>query len=126
VVLHELPQQEYNGLHLFSARTYLLRYGAAHYRLRSAETSTLLLQLFERYRLEAALMKDALEQFAEETIEELLKELPVEKRIKGLSPDDLLAALSPEARAALAQRLKDYGLLPNPEVKEPEHGDRKP
>ena len=113
-------------LHLFSARTDLLRYGAAHYRLRSAETSTLLLQLFERYRLEAALMKDALEQFAEETIEELLKELPVEKRIKGLSPDDLLAALSPEARAALAQRLKDYGLLPNPEVSEPEQGERKP
>ncbi len=63
VVVHELPQQEHNALlHLFSARADLLRYGAAHYRLRSEETSTLLLQLVERYRLEATLMPDMLEQ----------------------------------------------------------------
>jgi hypothetical protein len=119
VVVHELPQQEHNSLlHLFSARTDLLRYGATHYRLRSQETSTLLLQLFERYRLEATLMPDMLEQFAEETIEELLKKLPAEKLLKRLSPeerlnglslDDLLAALPPEKRAALAKRLKDTG-----------------
>ncbi len=113
VVVHELPQQEHNALlHLFSARMDLLRYGAAHYRVRSEETSTLLLQPFQRYRLEATLMPDALEQFAEETIEELLKKLPVAKRIKGLSPDDLLAALSPESRAVLAQRLKNDSTLP--------------
>src|SRR5438067_837225 len=36
VVVHELPQQEHNALlHLFSARTDLLQYGATHYRLRS-------------------------------------------------------------------------------------------
>src|SRR5262249_11204126 len=99
----------------------LLRYGATHYRLRSEETSTLLLQLFERYRLEATLMPDMLEQLAEETIEELLKKLPAEKRLKGLSLDDLLAALSPETRAALAQRLKDQGSLRNPGAREPEH-----
>ena len=58
-----------------------LRYGAARYRQRSEETSTLLLQLFTRYRLEATLMKDALQQMAEETIEQLLKELPLEKRL---------------------------------------------
>src|SRR5947208_5420594 len=54
VVVHELPQEEHNALlHLFSARTDLLRYGAEHYRQRSEETSTLLLQLLQRYRLEA-------------------------------------------------------------------------
>ncbi len=120
IVVHELPQEEHNALlHLFSARTDLLRYGAEHYRQRSEETSTLLLQLFERYRLEATLMKDALEQLAEETIEELLKSLPAKKLVKGLSVDELLAALSPETRAALAQRLKDDGPIPNPETKEP-------
>jgi hypothetical protein len=135
VVVHELPQQEHNALlHLFSARTDLLRYGATHYRLRSQETSTLLLQLFERYRLEATLMPDMLEQFAEETIRELLNKLPAQKRLKGLpaeerlkglpaeerlkglsaeerlkglSLDDLLAALPPEKRAALAKHLKE-------------------
>ena len=59
VVVHELPQQEHNALlHLFSARTDLLRYGAAHYRPRSADTSTLLLQLFERYHLEGPFMDE--------------------------------------------------------------------
>ena len=65
---------------------------------------------------------EQLQQFAEETIEELLKELPVErilrglpveKFLKGLSPDKLLAAMSPQERAALAQRLKDYDRSPN-------------
>jgi hypothetical protein len=150
VVIHELPQQEHNALlHLFSARMDLLQYGATHYRVRSKETSTLLLQLFERYSLEATLMPDALEQFAEETIEELLKKLPAEKRLKGLSPDErleglspderleglspderlkglspdeLLAGLSPETRAALAQRLKEEGSRPSPEARAPEPG----
>jgi hypothetical protein len=83
-------------------------------------------------------MPDALEQFSEETIEELLKELPPAKRLKGLSVDervkglsvderltglsvdDLLAALSPEARAALAQRLQEQGTLRNPTARAPE------
>jgi hypothetical protein len=127
VVVHELPQQEHNALlHLFSARADLLRYGATHYRLRSEETSTVLLQLFQRYRLEVNLMPDALEEFARETFEELLKTLPVEQRLKlvrDLSPDELLAALSPETRAALAQRLKDYGSRPDPDTRGPERGD---
>jgi hypothetical protein len=126
VVVHELPQQEHNALlHLFSTRDDLLRYGAEHYRLRSEETSTLLLQLFERYRLEAKLMPDALEQFAEETIEELLKKLPARRRVKGLSADDLLAAMTPETRAALIERLREVGSLPRPDAREPEQGERK-
>jgi hypothetical protein len=122
IVVNDLPQEEHNALlHLFSARTEQLRYGATHYRQRSAETSTLLVQLFARYRLEATLVPDALEQFAAETIEELLRELPPEKllklvppheRLKGLSLDELLAALPPETRAALAERLREDGSPP--------------
>jgi hypothetical protein len=109
VVIHELPQQEHNALlHLFSARTDLLRYGSEHYQLRSEETSTLLLQLFQRYRLEVTLMPDSLDQlkqFAEETINELLEKMPLKERIKGVSADELLAALSPEIQEELAESM---------------------
>ena len=71
-------------------------------------------------------MRDLLEQLMEETIEKLLKQLPAERLVKGLSPDELMAALSPETRAALAERLKDSGLLPKPQTKEPENGGPKP
>jgi hypothetical protein len=117
VVVHELPQQENNALlHLFSARPDLAQYGAVHYRRRSEETSTLLKQLIEKYRLEGALMSgsDLLEQMVRETKDELLKNMSVEERLKGVSLDQLLAALSPEARAALAQRLKVDASQPNP------------
>ena len=138
VVIHELPRHDHNALlHLFSAQTDLVEYGKSHYHVRSNETSTLLLQLFKRYSLEAALMPDLLEQFAEDCIEELLNELPIERRLKGISPDerlrgispderlkgmssderlrgmsseDLLAGLSPEVRAALTRRLKEDDL----------------
>lgn len=151
IVIHELPLHEHNALfHLFSAQTELLRYGTTHYRMRSEETSTLLLQLFQRYRLEATLMTDLLRQMADETIAELLKELPVEKRLEGvpvekrlegvpvekrlegvpaekrlegMALDDLLAALSPEARAALMDRARG---LATPKDQEPEQGEGKP
>ena len=41
-------------------------------------------------------MGDMLEEFAREKISEILRELPVNERIKGLSADDLLAVLPPE------------------------------
>jgi len=129
VVVHELPRQEHNALlHLFSARTDLLRYGSEHYQLRSEETSTLLQQLFQRYRLEIAHMPDSLEQlkqFVEETLDEFRRTTPLKERIKGVSADELLAALSPETRAALAQRLKEQGELGGPGAKGSEHREEK-
>jgi hypothetical protein len=134
VVVHELPKVEHNALlHLFSAQAELLEYGATHYRLRSTETSTILLQLFERYQLEATLMPDELEELTRETVERILRNTPAkelakrlspdeylatlspETRLKGLSPDELLAAVSPETRAILAQRLKDDTVPPKPD-----------
>jgi hypothetical protein len=73
-----------------------------------------LFQLFQRFQREVLTMPDMLEEFARETIDQLLKDLPVEKRLEGvpvekrlegLSVDELLAALSPQAREALARRL---------------------
>lgn len=134
IVVHELPQVEHNAmLHLFSARAEPLRYGATHYGPYSSETSSLLYQLFERYRLEGPLMPNALEELYRETVEEILKRmspqerlkglppeerlkgLPPEERIEGLSVDELLAALSPEKRLELEQRLKDKGSSARPE-----------
>jgi hypothetical protein len=142
VVVHELPRQEHNALlHLFSARTDLVRYGAQHYRLHSAQTTTLLIQLIQSYLTEGELMPNKLEEFAQQTIEELLRKLPAEERLKGLSPeqrleglspeelrkrlspeerladlspDEVLAALSPQQREALARRFRDPGSAPPP------------
>ena len=47
-------------------------------------------------------------------VEELIKQAPPEERLKGLSVDAMLAALSPEMRAELVQRLKDDRSPPNP------------
>jgi hypothetical protein len=134
VVIHQLPQVEHNAmLHLFSARASQVEYGVEHYELRSEETSTLLYQLFERYRLEVTPMADALEEFAQQTIDELLKKLPAkrllerltseerleglpaEERLKGLSVDEMLAALSPDLRREFARKLKGNGSDANPQ-----------
>jgi hypothetical protein len=63
------------------------------------------------------------EQLDEETIEELLKELPADRLVKSLSPEKL-RALSPEVRAALAQRLEDCSSPPKPDARGPESGKR--
>jgi hypothetical protein len=133
-VVNQLPQQEHNALlHLFSASGELFAYGARHYRIRSTETSSLLLQLFQRYQEEVLAMPDKLEEFTRETIDQLLRELPVEKRLEGvpmesllervpkekvverMSVDELLAALSPQTREALARRLKTNGSPSSPD-----------
>ena len=65
----------------------------------------------------------SLEEFRRETIEEILDQTPqpqllerlsVEERLKGLSLDDLVKALTPEVGAALAQRLKEKETPGNP------------
>jgi hypothetical protein len=140
IVVNQLPQQEHNAmLHLFSTRAELVSYGVEHYQIRSGQTSTLLLQLYQRYRQEGLTMPDKLEEFARETIDRLLEELPVEKRreglsldellkllkdlpiqkrpeglspeerLKGLSPDELLKALPRETLEELLRRMKDNG-----------------
>ena len=67
------------------------------------------------------LVRLALADAAKNYPDELVKALPVEKRLQGLSPeqrlqglsaDELLAALPPETVAALARRLKANGPPP--------------
>jgi hypothetical protein len=107
IVVHQLPREEHNAmLHLFSAQTELVKYGIDHYRQRSAETTSLLRQLYERYRQENLAMPYTLDDLVRDTIDdlvkthpdEILKKLPVEKRLEGLSPEKRLEGLSPEKR----------------------------
>jgi hypothetical protein len=90
--------------------------------MRSKDSSTLLVRLLHRYKLEAKLMGDLLEEFAEETINELLPTLSAERRLRGLSPEERVKGLSPEERvkglspeeraALLAQLLKESSSPP--------------
>ena len=124
VVLNQLPEQEQNAmLHLFSANEEQVVYGARHYRPRSRETSTLLYQLFDRYTREGLPMPYTLEDLMRETIEDLarklppeqlLKYVPVEKRLEGVSAEELLAALPPETLEALRRKLKADESSPEP------------
>jgi hypothetical protein len=98
IVVHQLPLAEHNALlHLFSAREDLLRYGKEHYRPHSAQTSTLLYELFLTYQKDPA-MATKLEEFVRQSIDELLSKLPAEKRLQGLSAEERLEGLSAEER----------------------------
>jgi hypothetical protein len=109
IVVHQLPREEHNAmLHLFSAREELLRYGREHYRPHSPETSTLLYELLKVYS-EDPNMPDKLKEFVRQSIDQLLKSLPPEERLKGLSADEIAKALPPEVLEELARRFKANG-----------------
>jgi hypothetical protein len=109
VVVHQLPLEEQNAmLHLFAAGEEMIRYGGAHYRPRSLETSRFLLQLCDRHREEGMPMPYTKEEFIREAneriakdadmIEMVLKDLSPEKRLEGVSPEKRLEGISPEKR----------------------------
>ena len=98
IVVHELPQEEQNArLLMFSLRSDQLQYARTHYQPRSKETSTLLYRLFLEYNKEPD-MSEQLQEFVRQTIDELLKSLPPEERLKGLSAEEVAQVLSPEER----------------------------
>jgi hypothetical protein len=110
-------------LHLFSAQEKLIRYGQEHYHPHSSGTSTLLLQLLNAYG-EDQTMHPKLEEFERQSLDEILKKLPVEERLKGLpaeerlkglSVEETILALSPEVIEALTRRLKSNGTSSKPE-----------
>ena len=54
-------------------------------------------------------MADKLKEFVRQSIDELLKSLPPEERLKGLSADEVARALPPETLEELARRFKANG-----------------
>jgi tRNA(Arg) A34 adenosine deaminase TadA len=107
-----------------------IRYVVERFKLETVDP-----ELYTKLRKQAPLqpVPDPLAEFARETIDQLLKTLPVEKRMEGISIEDrlegiplkqriqsipidkLIAAISPEARAELAQRLESNGSQPTKE-----------
>jgi hypothetical protein len=109
VVAGELPRAAHNApLHLFSASRELVGFGSAAYRRRSATTSLLLKQLFERFHVEGVAMSYTMEDFRRDFFKEhllkltpeerrdVLQSLPTEERLGGLSAEQILGGLSAE------------------------------
>lgn len=114
VVANELPLAQHNAiLHLFSASQELIQFGRDHYRPQEG-ASTILNLLFGAYR-EDPTMSEKLKEFLDRSIAELLKSLPAEERLKGVSAEELLRALPPETLEALKKRIRDEGLPHPPE-----------
>ena len=121
IVVNELPEEQQNAmLHLFSTRVELLSYGQTHYRPYSEDTSTVLIPLYQ-LNSEDPNMADTLKEFARESLDKLLANLPPEKlrkylspkqRVEGLSAEELAQALTPEARAELLRQLQPNGSSP--------------
>jgi len=134
IVLNQIPEAERNAMwQLFSANPEHVEYGASHYQWHIQELSTILYELYQRYRLEGIAMpyttKDFYVEFtrshldwlsAQERLkglssQERLNGIPPEERIKDLSPEeildallagDMLANVSPEKREQFVQKLR--------------------
>jgi len=116
IVIHALPQEEQNAhLHLFSADREQIRYGRDHYRLRSEQTSSFLVQLYDRYVAEGIPMPFDKDEFIRQAklevsrdpliIAAVLERLTPQQRLEGLPPEQRLEGLSAEERERLLQRL---------------------
>ena len=82
-----------------------VEYGAEHYRPQSADTSTIVNQLFEKYQVEGLTMPYTMEDFRRDVAREHVHELTPEERLAGLPLEQILAALPPEKIEAYLKRL---------------------
>jgi hypothetical protein len=106
VVPNQLPAEEHIALlHLFSMRAELLFYAYRNYHVHFRDASSLLLHLFRRAGGEIEAMANALQELARQTIAELLKEMPIEKRLEGLSAEQLLKAVPAILKAVPVEKL---------------------
>ena len=120
IVLNRLPLDAQNSpLHLFSGQDERVSFGATNFFPRTDDISTMLLRVFEKYRLEGAEMPQTNEEYRREFFKtiplkdrlagasstEVLKEFTPQERLKDLSPDELIAALPPEILEALRKNL---------------------
>lgn len=118
LVAGELPREAHNApLHLFSARPELVGFGGRAYGRRSPNTSGLLTQLFEGLETEGVPMPFTMEDFQRQFVKEhfpkltpaeqvdVLKSLPPEVRLQGLTPQQIQEYLERlSAKPAARQR----------------------
>jgi hypothetical protein len=101
LVAGQLARREQNALlHLFSAAAEQLRYGRQYYRQRSAETSSLILQLLRGYQEEGVVMPYTMADFRRDFARECLKDLTPEERLEAVK------ALTPEEREQMKRALE--------------------
>ncbi len=116
IVAGELLRKEANALlHLFSASPETIKYGAAHHKLRSQETSTVVNELYENYSLEGLIMSYTIEDFRRERFLRTVREMTAEQRLEGLTLEERLAGLSEKDLEAYLQRLRTG--TPQPKAK---------
>src|SRR5205085_8952059 len=75
-----------------------VRYGVSHYQQHSADTSTLIYQLFESLEREGIAMPYTMQDFRHDFAKEHLKDLTPQERLEGLSADERLEGLPPDER----------------------------
>jgi hypothetical protein len=112
VVAGQLPRQPHNApLHLFSASPEMVGFGQSFYRRRSATTSQLLDDLFERFRGEGFTMAYTMADFKRDYLKRHFKMLtPEEQRavyreLPRRMRREMLEALLPEERRELLESL---------------------
>jgi len=122
VVLRQLPQTAHNALwHLFSAAPDQVAFAVNAYRQRSKETSTLLSQLFEGYKKEGLPMPYTMADFRRDYVKEHLKDLTPEERLEGLPLDERLKDVSPEDIEQYLRR-RQAGRSSQPPASSPDEG----
>src|SRR5204863_9579715 len=92
--------------HYVNAAPEQVQYGAEHYRVQSADMSTIAKQLFAAYHVEGLTMPYTIHDFKREIALENLHELTVEERVHGLSPEELLSALPAQQIEVYLKRLQ--------------------
>jgi len=112
IVAGQLPREAHNApLHLFSAAPELVGYGQIAYQQRSAATSRLLGQLFERFREEGFTMTYTMADFHRDYVKEHFPQLTPEEQVAALralparKQAALLGALPLERQMELLQVL---------------------
>jgi hypothetical protein len=106
--LMHLPKEERNALlHLFSAAPDRVEYGAEHYRMQSADTSTIVKELFGEYRIEGLSMPYTMKDFHRDVARKYLRELTPEERLSGLAVEERLAGLPAKEIAAYLKQLQN-------------------
>jgi hypothetical protein len=120
VVAAELPREERNALlHLFSAAPEQVKYGAEHYRVQSADTSTIVQKVFADYRVEGLAMPYTMADFRRDIAREHVQELSAEERLQGLSLEERLAGLPPEQIEAYLKGLQKKRAAPKKKQRKP-------
>ena len=116
IVLGQIAETPRNAIwQLFSAEPDHVKYGASHYQWHIQQLSTIVQELYKRYRLEGITMPYTTNDYYAEVTREHINLLTPEERVKDMSPDDIMDLLfsdeilehvSPEKKTQILQKLR--------------------